>query len=174
MIAFRHADPRFPFLWESSDQSPARWHGAGEGPVQYLADTPTGAWAEFLRHEEITDERSLATVSRAIWAVEVPVVPRVLPNLRPRVLKGGRSSHAACQAEARRLRRRRVRGLRAPSAALLPGAAAGWRVDGGLKRAGPRDGVVLVLFGRRPKLVGWRAAAYGRPDPELLRRVRHF
>ena len=174
MIAFRHADPRFPFLWEPSDQPPARWHGAGEGPVQYLADTPIGAWAEFLRHEEITDEATLATVSRAIWAVEVPAVPRTRPNLEPPVLLGGRSSHAACQAEARRLRRRRVRGLRAPSAALLSGAAAGWRVDGGLRRAAPRDGVVLVLFGRRPKLVGWRAAAHARPDRELLGRVRHF
>ncbi len=40
MIAYRHADPRFPFLWESNAQPPGRWHGIGEGPVQYLADTP--------------------------------------------------------------------------------------------------------------------------------------
>ena len=174
MILFRHADPRFPFLWESSSQPPARWHGTGEGPVQYLADTPTGAWAEFLRHEEIRDQATLATVSRAIWAVEVSTLPRAVPTLTPRVLTGGLSSHVACQAEARRLRRRRVRGLRAPSAALLPGAASGWRVDGGLQAAGPRDGAVVVLFGRRPTLVGWRTAAQGRPDPELLNRVRHF
>jgi hypothetical protein len=46
-MLFRHTDPRFPFLWESTDQPPARWHDRGEGPVQYLADTPDGAWAEF-------------------------------------------------------------------------------------------------------------------------------
>ena len=56
MILYRHADPRFPFLWESSEQPPARWHDSNEGPVHYFADTPDGAWAEFLRHEGITSE----------------------------------------------------------------------------------------------------------------------
>ena len=41
-IGFRHADHRYPFLWESNAQSAGRWHADGEGPVQYLADTPTG------------------------------------------------------------------------------------------------------------------------------------
>lgn len=50
MIVFRHADPRFPFLWEIAEQSAARWHGDHEGPAHYFADTPDGAWAEFLRH----------------------------------------------------------------------------------------------------------------------------
>jgi hypothetical protein len=53
MIVFRHADPSLPFLWEDVGQPPARWHGDGDGPVQYFTDTPDGAWAEFLRHEEI-------------------------------------------------------------------------------------------------------------------------
>ena len=53
MILFRHADPRFPFLWETADQPGARWHGDREGPAHYFADTPDGAWAEFLRLEEI-------------------------------------------------------------------------------------------------------------------------
>ena len=43
MILFRHADPRRPFFWESSVQPAGRWHAAGDGPVQYLADTPDGA-----------------------------------------------------------------------------------------------------------------------------------
>src|SRR6202011_1235998 len=72
MIVYRHADPRFPFLWESVDQPAARWHGPGEGPVQYFADTPDGAWAKFLRHEGITKESELANVRRALWAIEVP------------------------------------------------------------------------------------------------------
>jgi hypothetical protein len=56
MIVYRHADARFPFLWEGASQPPARWHGPGEGPVQYFADTPDGARAEFLRHEGIVEE----------------------------------------------------------------------------------------------------------------------
>ena len=58
-------DSRFPFLWEGAGQPPARWHGDGEGPVHYLTDTPDGAWAEFLRHEEIRDPQDLETVTRA-------------------------------------------------------------------------------------------------------------
>jgi hypothetical protein len=33
---------------------------------------------------------------------------------------------------------------------------------------------VIALFGRRPDLVGWAAAAEGRPRGDLLPRVRHF
>ena len=73
MILFRQCDRRFPFLWEAANQPAARWHADGEGPAQYLADTPSGAWAEFLRHEGITNEADLAGVERALWAVEVPV-----------------------------------------------------------------------------------------------------
>src|ERR1700730_7769821 len=95
MIWYRHADPRYPFLWESSEQPPARWHGEGEGPAHYLSDTAEGAWAEYLRHEEITDLEDLPGIRRSIWAVEVPdgelaaaaVVPRA-----PTVL-GGVSSY---------------------------------------------------------------------------------
>ena len=67
MIVFRHADPRFPFLWETASQPSGRWHAAGQGPAHYLADTPFGAWAELLRHEEITDTADLAGVRRAIF-----------------------------------------------------------------------------------------------------------
>jgi hypothetical protein len=45
MIAFRHADPRLPFLREDRHQAQARWHDTAEGPVHYFADTPDGAWA---------------------------------------------------------------------------------------------------------------------------------
>lgn len=62
MIVFRQADPRYPFLWDTAAQPPARWHGPGEGPAHYFADTPAGAWAELLRHEEITDPDDAATL----------------------------------------------------------------------------------------------------------------
>ena len=70
MIAFRHADPRFPFLWEDSSQPAGRWNMPGQ-LTHYFADTPDGAWAEFLRHEEIFDPEDLLTVRRALWAVDI-------------------------------------------------------------------------------------------------------
>ena len=81
MLWFRNADTRFPFLHESSAQVPARWHGAGAGPAQYLADTADGAWAEFLRHEEISDPRDLAGISRNLWAVEVTFESETVSNV---------------------------------------------------------------------------------------------
>jgi hypothetical protein len=175
MIVYRHTDPRFPFLWESADQPPARWHGPGEGPVQYFADTPDGAWAEFLRHEGVTEQSELANVRRALWAIELPddLAPET-PRLRKRVLTGGIESYDACRKEARRLRAKGAETLRATSAALLPGGARGWTVDGGLKPGAERDGVVFAVFGPRPELVGWTATFEGRPRSDLLNRVRHL
>jgi hypothetical protein len=175
MIVYRHADPRFPFLWETSDQAPARWHGPEEGPVQYFADTPDGAWAEFLRHEGIADEAELFNVRRALWAIELPDdLATDAPKLSHAVLTGGVDTYAACQAEARRLVANGATAVSAPSAALVPGGARGWKVDGGLKLAPERDANVLALFGPRPDLTGWAACYTGSPRPDLLARVRQF
>jgi RES domain len=177
MILFRHADPRFPFLWETADQPPGRWHGPQEGPVHYLADTPDGAWAEFLRHEGITSEAELVNVRRAIWAVEVPEnggpQPEV-PALSQETMTGGLETYKDCQDEARRLRGAGATALHSPSAALLGGEARGWRVESGLQPGPPRDGAVFALFGPRPELVGWRAVFSGRPRPDILKCVRHL
>jgi hypothetical protein len=174
MIVFRHADTRYPFLWETAAQPAARWHGPGEGPVHYFADTPDGAWAEFLRHEGITAASDLANVKRAMWAVEVPEEPETVPQVADAVMIGGLRTYRACQAEASRLRAGGVRRLNVPSAALLASGATGQVVRAGLVDATARDGRVLVLFGARPDLVGWRAAAEGRPADRLLARVRHL
>jgi hypothetical protein len=97
------------------------------------------------------------------------------PDLAPDVLQGGVGTYAACQAESRRLRSKGRTGLIAPSAALLPGGATGWRVERGALQAGPlREGLVMVLFGAQPHLVGWLACARGRPGPSLLARVRQL
>ncbi|MHB8719323.1 MAG: RES domain-containing protein [Candidatus Dormibacteria bacterium] len=171
---FRHVDPRFPFLWEDADQPPARWHEGGEGPVQYLADTPDGAWAEFLRHEEITEADDLAGIERDLWAVELERLPATRPRLARTVLTGGVASYPACRTEARRLRSG-ADGLVAPSAALRRGRAGGQRVSRGALLAAPaRDGRVVVLFGRRPDLAGWRCCRRGRPGADLLGRVNHY
>ena len=119
---FRHCDRRFPFLWEAASQPAERWHADGDGPAQYLADTPSGAWAEFLRHEGITSEADLAGVERALWAVDVSVdtIAFRVPALAPSTEIGGITSYPQCQAEAKRLRAGGAQGVRAKSAALLP------------------------------------------------------
>jgi hypothetical protein len=172
VIVFRHADPRYPFLQESAGQPAARWHGPGEGPVHYFAETADGAWAEFLRHEEITDPADLAGVARSVWAIDLPRPPAGRPVLHGATLLGGMSSYADCQVEARRMRARGFRGLVAPSAALEPGTVSGFRVDGGLQPGPARAERVYVLFGPRPDLVGWAACHEGRPRADLLPRVR--
>jgi hypothetical protein len=172
MLAFRHVDRRLSFLWEGAGQPGARWHESGDGPVHYLADTPDGAWAEFLRHEEITSTGDLETITRAMWAIDVPDRGYAEPDLPLAVVTGGPETYEACRAEARRLRAEGAAGLRAPAAALRPGGATGWLVDGGLRPGPLRDGLTIALFGPRPKLVGWRAAV-GQPHPDLLHRVRY-
>jgi hypothetical protein len=173
MIVYRHAPPGLPFLWETAEEPAARWHGPGEGPAHYFATSPDAAWAEFLRHEEITDPSDVREVRRALWAIEAPDDPASLPrpDLGDRSLRGGRRSYATCQREARRLRAEGASGLVAPSAAIEPGPS-GHRVDGGLVDGPHRREEVVVLFGRRPDVIGWLACAEGRPSADLLPRVR--
>ena len=178
-IWFRHADSRFPFLWATAAQPAARWHGTGEGPANYLADTPDGAWAEFLRHEEITDPADLVGVRRRLWAVEVPA-SRADNAARPRVAAsvraGGLASYGECQAIARRLRARGVDALLVQSAALLAGSARGQGMHAGtLVEASRRNGRVLVLFGRDHRgLRGWACGDASAPTDRLLSLVAHL
>jgi hypothetical protein len=86
-------------------------------------------------------------------------------------MTGGPETYAACQREARAMRGAGAVALQAPSAALRPGPAGGYRVDAGFVRAKPRDGRVYVLFGARPQAVGWIVVDKGRPPAELLKRT---
>ena len=173
MMGFRHADRRFPPLWESAAQPAARWHADMQGPAHYFADTPDGAWAEFLRDEEIVNPDDLAGIDRAMWVMVLPDDVAATPALALTTMTGGYETYPACQAEAARLRASGASRLCAPSAALEPGGAAGWRVEAGLLPGPARDGTVHVLFGARPTVTGWRAGV-GRPSAELCLRVRHF
>jgi hypothetical protein len=176
VIVFRVCDSRFPFLWDAASgtrQPPARWHGIGEGPVQYFADTPTGAWAEVLRHEEITDSADLAGLSARIWAIRIADVEMHEPQLPLAALTSPPEGYEACRKEARRLRTAGVIRLFTVSAALKSGEAAGFHVGAtGLTRASSRDGKVIVHFGRLPEAEGWCAAEGARPDAEVLDQVR--
>ena len=172
MIAFRHTDPRFPFLHEDLSQPAGRWNTAGE-LTHYFCDTPDGAWAEFLRHEEITDPQDLLTIRRALWAVNIGDLPSLKPGLPQEALMGGPETWQACREFAQPYRADED-GIIAPSAALYPGGAHGWQVNGGLHRGPARDGMVIALFGLRPDLVGWATTIDGRPSEELLTNVRHF
>ena len=174
-IGYRHCDPRFPFLMAQPNQVAARWHRSGDGPAHYFADTPVGAWAEFVRHEEIRDCADLKGVQRSLWAAELPEADYLVPVLSPRQLTGGRDTHAACQAEAKRLREAGASRIEAPSAALVKGGARGW-VANPEEQVAPkaRDGVVWVLFGVTGDLVGWPAAESSAPPERVLALVRHF
>ena len=129
MIAFRQCDARCPFLWEGAAQPEGRWHAAGEGPAHYFADTPDGAWADFLRHEEIRDAADLATIRRAIWAVDI-----------------GDAAPAV-----RISRRRRCRAIARPGPPVRPPRVSCARPDNaGRKRHPPRcRRGMLVLYGNR-------------------------
>ena len=176
MIVFRVCDSRFPFVWDAAAgarQPPARWHGFGEGPVQYFADTPTGAWAEVLRHEEITDPADLSGFSARIWAIHIGDVEMHEPQLPRAALISKPSGYEVCRNEARRLRALGANRLLTVSAALEPGEGAGFRVGtSGLKRAPNRDGKVIVHFGHLPEAEGWCATQGAPPDAEVLKQVR--
>lgn len=177
MIWFRQVDPRHPFAWESPRQIAGRWHAVGDGPVQYLSDTPDGAWAEFLRHEGIDDPERLPVIRRRMWAVEVPEASETVarPRLFRRTLRGGLNTYEACQDEARRLRGRGATALEAPSAGLVPGGARGQLVRGrNFVEAPARDGRTLALFGVRRALRGWACGDAASPTARVLALVNHF
>jgi len=94
----------------------------------------------------------------------------VLPDA---MLRGDRKTYPNCQAEAKRLRTGHL-GVGAPSAALLPGAASGWRCTPDEVPAAPRDGFVYALFGAPPGLIGWPVVEAGQPPARILPLVNHF
>lgn len=166
-IGYRNVAPGYPFLWADASQPPARWHGAGEGPAHYFADTPDGAWAEFVRHEELTDAEDLEGVSRSLWAVEIP--DRDIEEATPLALPADTSElgYPACQDEARRARQASASCITSSSAALAD--AGGLRCESGVMVTGdPREASVWVLFGDRSDLVGWLCVEGGAPPSHLV------
>ena len=172
---YRQCDSRFAFLWGSARQPPGRWHSDATGPVQYLANTPDGAWAELLRHEEIYEAEDVEGVERALWAVDVEEMPQARPELDDATVRGDRDSYTACQAEAQRLRDLGHEGLVAPSAAIRDVSVRSWEAVGEVNVPGSeRPAIVTALFGPRPDLEGWLLVDRGAPPHHVLGHVRHF
>ncbi|HEY9733306.1 MAG TPA: RES domain-containing protein [Drouetiella sp.] len=173
MIVFRNADPRYPFLWETKNQPGARYHRHDEGPAQYFADTADGAWAEFIRHAEITDVDELEDVRRALWCIEIDDDAPPISSLPLTTATGDKSTYAACQDYASSLRKRGQKRIHERSAALIPGGARGHRVNTGLQNGPPREGIVVVIFDYLPNNTGWRACV-GSPPAHVLGITKHF
>ncbi len=164
-FGFRVCDRRYPFLWESPGQMAGRWNRSGDQPVHYLATTPTVAWAEWIRHQEIDDPEDLAGVSAALWAVQIPESwgPRDLQVVElslEQVLSDSPEAQARRCAVVDRLRRQGAQGLLAPSAAL--------------HNSDQRTpcAQVILLWCPASHLPGWCCISEGRPDPDLLPLVR--
>jgi RES domain len=164
-LGFRVCDRRHPFLWTKPGQSTGRWNRAGDQPVHYLASTPTVAWAEWIRHQEIHEPDDLAGVAAALWAVLIPEswggeeLQEVTLPLQA-VLGTKADAQTARLNMVTQLKRQGAQGLLAPSAALhqshnkLPCMQ------------------IILLWCQADQLPGWCCVPEGRPGPELLPLVR--
>ena len=91
---------RFAFLREHPPQSAGRWNTRDE-LTHYFCDTPDGAWAEFLRHEEIVDAEDLPTIRRDLWAVDIGDEPGAQPELPPQTERTRRLFQPPCASDRR-------------------------------------------------------------------------
>lgn len=130
------------------------------------------SWAEVLRHEDIYDEDDAEDLDSAMWVVGI-LAPTSVPSLPHDVLFGDTSSYTTCRDEARRLRAAGDTGLRAPSAAVLSGAAETFGVDStGEHVTGTVPAEAFVVWGPPP--VEGMPIGHGAPDPGVLADVRHL
>lgn len=180
-LGFRVCDRRYPFLWSGAGQGSGRWNRTGDQPMHYLASTPTVAWAEWMRHQEITDPGDLAGVAAALWAVLIPQewgtkeLDSVALHL-DQVLETSPPAQEARLALVGHLKKQGAQGLLAPTAALhdsdrvLPAV----RVSNGSEQpdrlAMPAQ--VILLWCEARVLPGWCCVPEGRPGAELLPLVR--
>jgi RES domain-containing protein len=170
VTAYRLATYATPLRTVAARQA-ARYHTKDDSsPTQYLCLHPLGPFAEFLRAHDLQRADQMAQISQRVWALRVDLtgVQHVgFDDAAQQGLDAGdlvADDYSACQQLASRLRRRGVRGMAVPSAAL----------------PGTRN---LVLFGARvasPYLVdpvssldipGSMTADRGRPPESLPARV---
>lgn len=192
-LAYREVDPRWPPLYRAAGeltptQESGRWHRQGEGYAQYMSLDPTGAWAEFIRREEIRDEERRHAASRNLWRVTVEETDIAdlstferfeECDLDPQLAVGDWN---ASQRLADALLEAGYRGLLTPSAAL-PGAVnltvfgERYEVEISTGVVAPRNPnpqlwypVVLVASSARPPRRAMEQTCYsGEPHPALER-----
>ena len=149
--------------------------------MHYLANTPTVAWAEWIRHQEIEDPADLEGVAAALWAVLIPAHwgdrdLHVVEMPLELVLGTTPEAESVRLALVDQLKDQGAQGLLAPTAALHRSHEVSpcVRVIGGEGHPDelPVAANVILLWCNADQLPGWCCVPEGRPDPELLPLVR--
>jgi hypothetical protein len=170
-VGFRYSNYDAP-LWVRENTDEGRWHRPGDGPTQYLALAPSGAWAELIRHEGLTTEEETAEVRTLLFIIRLTETGIAdyrsferagLASFDPAALVD--EDYSACQVEGARLRREGFGGVLAPSAAL-PGVL-------NLTLFGARYPVRWDARPRLPSAVPAATAARGAPPRGVVAQVRH-
>ena len=180
-FGFRVCDRRYSFWWQSAGQRACRWKRDGDETIHYLANTPTAAWAEWIRHQESEDPDDLAGVAASLWTVLMPdhwSEQNLQPvNLSMKLVLG-------TTPEAAKPRLSLVDQLKAQGAqCLLASSAAPYhscqlppcsRVYVGSNQADQllMPAQVLLLWCAAEQLPCWCSGSEGRPEPELVHLVR--
>lgn len=139
------------------------------------------AWAEWIRHQEITDPGDLAGVAAALWAVLIPQewgsgeLDSVAMPL-DQVLDPSPAAQDARLALVEQRKQQGAQGLLAPTAALQESDAVlpAVRVSNGTEQPErlARPAQVILLWCEASALPGWCCVPEGRPGAELLPLVR--
>lgn len=169
-VGFRYSNYDAP-LWVRENSDEGRWHRPVDGPTQYLALSPAGAWAELIRHEGLTTEEEVAEVRTLLFIVRFDQTGVAdyrsfeqadLAGFEPAALVD--ENYSPCQEEGARLRREGYGGVLAPSAAL-PGTL-------NLTLLGARYPVRWDARPLLPSAVPAAAVARGAPPRGVVAQVR--
>lgn len=158
--AYRQVATGWPPLFHSAgeaipSQESGRWHRQGEGYAQYFSLSPAGAWAEYLRHQSITDASRALEQRRDLWVAHVTATAIADLSSAKHLRQCGLSPEVAT-------------GLREDSQVLADDLrAAGF--DGLLSRsAALEDEVNLTIFGERfERVVTQDPSRWQNPDPTI-------
>lgn len=160
-------------LWSRPNSEGGRWHSPGDGPTQYLALSTDAAWAELIRHEQLTSEQEVSLVHIQMWSLQVDQALVVDYSTFQKAETAGfdpealvSDDHTRCRQEGARLRATGYHGVLAPNAAL-PG-------ERNLTLFGPRvasswDQAKLLKSSMQARVI-----AVGSPPAGLLERVRRY
>jgi RES domain-containing protein len=171
-VGFRYSDYDNPF-WARANTLGGRWHRGGTEPTQYLSLSPDAAWADRIRHENLTTEIEVAMIRMPLWVAKLEE-NRIADYSTFDTAEGAGFPPDAlvdddwtrCQEEGDRLRSLGFRGILAP-AASLPGEKCITLFGG--RRAVDWEDEPLVASAIRAKIV-----TVGSPPTDLVHRVRFY